>query len=100
MPVHRDCKVGYSEDVRDFIQAHTPVAVASPKDASDQLADYIQNLAVKELLQQEYGHDIIPEGDWTPDSDEADDADEADVDVALTEEDGGLDEMAPESTEA
>ena len=42
MPAHRDCAIGYSEDVQEMMQSQPPVMVTEPRDALEQLLEDIQ----------------------------------------------------------
>ncbi len=106
MPQHRDRKIGYSEDVREFMRAQPPVLVAEPKDALEQLLEDIQaardaGMSVLDPI-DEGEPDIEDEDEDLGDDDDLgveDDADEAEAETASATETETETDEAPDAAD-
>jgi len=91
LPRHRNCKIGYSEDVKDLVQAQQPVLVAEPRDALDQLLEDIQaareaGLAVLDEDMEPDEDELTGEGYEEDDLDDEDDDDDDDLDEPMDDD--------------
>jgi DNA-directed RNA polymerase subunit beta' len=69
MPVHRDRKISYSEDVRELVQTRTKTVLAEPKDAMEQFLEDLE--AARELGAPMLGTDAMNDDDVDDEMDEA-----------------------------